>query len=103
MKLISPRKNISMKNFLGSSVSKAKSFLGKAYNAVPHIHRGLSLGLKVGSALRPLLQHRGHHQIADAIHHADSKYHRISDKVEGFYNRNKNNIDKIMNYFSLFS
>jgi hypothetical protein len=88
-----------MKSFLGSTYAKTKAFLGSAYQHAPNIHRGVSLGLKIGSAIRPLLNRHGHRsrQISNLIGEADTKYHRISDKVENFYHRNKHNIDGLMN------
>ncbi len=96
-----------MKSLLGNSSGfTGRSFLGgigqfgrRALSHVLTIHSAVSLGLKVGNALRPLLPSRGGRarQIADAMHNADTKYHRISDKVENFYYHRKHNIDKLTN------
>ena len=87
-----------MKNFLGSAYVKTKSFLGQAYKHAPNIHRHASLGLKIGSAFRPFLHNHGHRsrQISNLIGEADTKYHRVADKVEQFYEHNKHNINRIM-------
>ena len=87
-----------MKHFLGNAYATTKYVLGSAYRHAPTIHRGVSLGLKIGSAIRPLLNRHGHksRQISNLIGEADTKYHRISDRVENFYHQNKPNIDLLV-------
>ena len=88
-----------MKHFLGNAYGKTKYFLGAAYHKVPTFHRHVSLGLKIGNAIRPMLHNHGHRsrQISNLIGEADTKYHRIADKVEQLYDHNKRNIDKLLN------
>ena len=87
-----------MRNFLGNAYAKTKSVLGSAYQHPPNIRRHVSLGLKLGSAIRPLLNTHRHQprQISNLTSEAHAKYHRVSDRVENFYQHNKPNVDRLM-------
>jgi general stress protein 26 len=75
-----------MKNFLGSMAHKAKSFLGKALNAAPHIHNAVSMGFKAVKHLAPIFKHEG---ATKAIADTETKYHQWANKLRQYYQQNE--------------